>query len=251
MKLWHQISKDPNSEAAIQSRRNALISARTKSSICDRADYLCQLAKDQDVLDVGVVDHTIESTENPDWLHGKLCQVAKTCLGVDILEEEVNELRKKGFNLICIDITEKPLDQRFDLIICGDIIEHLNKPGSLLASASQMLKPSGKIVLTVPNPWYINIVLKNAFNGSPYIDNVDHVTWFDACTLCELGERHGLSLNHFVGVTVRKVSSFPAKLLFGLAPLLIHLGLRPELFSKTMIYEFILGNSYAETHTPN
>ncbi len=251
MQLWHQISKNPNSIAVMQARRNKLTTARANASVANRVDYLCEMARGQDVLDVGIVDHILDSLDNSDWLHGKLCKVAKTCLGVDILEEEVNQLKQKGFNVICTDITEKPLHQTFDLIICGDIIEHLESPGRLLASAAQMLRPSGKLIISVPNPWYINIILKNTFNGSPYVDNVDHVTWFDACSLCELGERHGLALHHFVGVTVQNQTKLPAKLFFSVAPLLTRLGLRPELFDKTIIYEFVLGDNYEKTCTPD
>ncbi|HEY9608519.1 class I SAM-dependent methyltransferase [Allocoleopsis sp.] len=247
MQRWYQISKDPNSQASMQARKNMLVAARTKTSILNRVDYFCEMARGKDILDVGVVDHTIELTDSPDWLHGKLCQAAKTCLGVDILEEEVNKLKRKGFNLICTDITEKPLNQTFDLIICGDIIEHLDQPGYLLASAAQMLRPFGKILLSVPNPWYINVLLKNTFNGSPYLDNVDHVSWFDPCTLCELGQRHGLALNNFVGVAVQEPSKLPTQLFFNLSPFFIRLGLRPELFCKTVIYEFVLGDEYEKT----
>jgi 2-polyprenyl-3-methyl-5-hydroxy-6-metoxy-1,4-benzoquinol methylase len=251
MPRWNQISRNPNSPATKQARRDMLVAARVQAPTCNRVDYLCEMARGKDVLDVGIVDHTLESLDNPDWLHGKLCIAAKTCLGVDILEKEVNQLNQKGFNVICTDITEKPLHQTFDLIICGDIIEHLDSPGRLLASAAQMLRPSGKLIVSVPNPWYINILLKNTFNGSPYVDNVDHVTWFDACTLCELGERHGLVLHHFVGVTVQNQTKLLAKLFFSFAPLLTCLGLRSELFDKTIIYEFVLVDNHEKTCTPD
>lgn len=239
MQRWFEISKNPNSKEVMQARSSMLVTARAKASISNRIDYLCDLASGKDVLDIGVVDHTIEDIHRPDWLHGNLCKYAKTCLGVDILAEEVEQLRHEGFNVICLDINKEILSKTFELIICGDVLEHVNAPGNLLANAVKMLRPFGKLVLSVPNPWYINVVIKNTINGTPYLDNVDHVSWFDPCTLCELGQRHGLALSYFAGVNAYSTSNPLSRLFFGVSPLLIGLGLRPELFCKTIIYEFV------------
>jgi hypothetical protein len=118
----------------------------------------------------------------------------------------------------------------------------LDAPSQLFASAAQMLTPTGKVVISVPNPWYINVLIKSFLNGSPYVDNADHVAWFDPCTLCEMGSRHNLELARFVGVEVGEDITAKAKLFFRLSPLLIKLGIRPEVFSKTLIYEFALAS---------
>lgn len=240
MQRWYEISRDPTAPQVGKARRSVLTSTRVEALISNRASYLCSLVKEKNILDIGVVEHTIEAVNNPDWLHQHLCQSAKECLGVDILKEEVNELRSLGFNIICTDVIKEPLEQKFDVIICGEVIEHLDNPGHLLESVAKMLIPRGRLVLTVPYPWYINVIIKNIFNGALYIDNADHVSWFDPCTLYEIGQRHGLVLDRFVGIAVQNTSSLRARVFFGLTPLLIRLGLRPELFAKTMIYEFVL-----------
>lgn len=203
----------------------------------DRLEYLCELTRGLEVLDVGVVEHRIDEAERDGWLHRPLCRAAKSCLGVDVLPEEVEKLRAQGFDVLCHDITRQPLERRFDLIVCGDVIEHLDSPGRLLAAAAEMLKPGGRVVLTCPNPWYLNAVLKNSLAGAPFVDNADHVAWFDPCTMREAGERCGLRLDRYAGVKVnaptRRASAF-----FKLSPLLMRLGLRRELFAKTMLYEF-------------
>jgi SAM-dependent methyltransferase len=251
MRRWLDISKDPNSKEAMQARSNMLVAARAKAPISNRINYLCSIASGKDILDIGVVDHTIQDAHRSDWLHGNLYRCAKTCLGIDILEEEVEQLRHEGFNVVCIDISKEFLEKTFDLIICGDVIEHLDTPGNLLANAVKMLRPSGKIVLSVPNPWYINVILQNVFNGTPYLDNADHVSWFDPCTICELGQRYGLALSYFVGVNQIISSKALTKLFFSLAPLLISLGLRPELFCKTIIYEFVLADESEKAFASN
>jgi len=246
MQRWYDISSNPNAPEVIQARRSALNSARVGALINSRVNYLCSLVKEKNVLDIGVVEHTIEAVNNPEWLHKHLCQSAKTCLGVDILEEEVHKLRSFGFNVICTDVVKEPLEQKFDVIICGEVIEHLDSPGHLLESAVKMLAPEGKLVLSVPHPWYINVTLKNLFNGVPYIDNADHVSWFDPCTLYEMSQRHGLVLARFGGIAVHHSSNLLTRVFFSLTPLFISLGLRPEVFAKTMIYEFVLADNKYE-----
>jgi 2-polyprenyl-3-methyl-5-hydroxy-6-metoxy-1,4-benzoquinol methylase len=248
MQRWHDISRDPNAPLVMQARREALQAARTGQLINNRIDYFCQLVKDKSILDIGVVEHTRTAVQSSTWLHRHLTQSAKSCLGVDILEAEVEYLQSLGFQVMCTDITRQPLPQTFDVITCGEILEHIESAGAFFESAAQMLKPDGRLVISVPNPWYINVILKSSFGTIPYVDNADHVAWFDPCTLYELGQRHGLKLDRFTGIgTEMKTSlSLKAKLFFHLMPLMMQFGLRPELFAKSIIYEFVLPPQTAE-----
>jgi SAM-dependent methyltransferase len=239
MPRWFEISKDPNSKEANQWRRNRLEAARSGKLLQSRIEYITSLAKSKDVLDIGVVEHTREALQSPAWLHRHLARVARSCLGVDILTEEVEFVKSLGFNVVCLDITSTTLPEKFDLVVCGDVIEHLDAPGPLLASAAKMLRPGGRLVISIPNPWYVNNLIKTFVNGSPLVDSVDHVSWQDACTLCELGERTGLILDRFSGVAVEANSTWRARLFFGLQPLWVLLGARPEAFAKTIVYEFV------------
>ena len=63
--------------------------------------YLCDLAAGKSVLDIGVVNHTLDATDSPEWLHGNLRRSASKCLGVDVLESEIAKLRERGFNVLC------------------------------------------------------------------------------------------------------------------------------------------------------
>lgn len=239
---WYEVSKDPNAPAVMQARREALQAVRTGQLIKSRTDYFCQLVKNKSVLDVGVVEHTQTATQSSNWLHGHLAQAASNCLGVDILETELEHLKSLGFNVVCADITQQPLSQKFDIIICGEILEHVEATGALFESAAQMLNLNGRLVISVPNPWYANVILKSSFGTFPYVDNADHVAWFDPCTLYELGQRHGLKLDRFTGVSteMKDSLSLKAKLFFYFMPLMMRFGLRPELFAKSIIYEFVL-----------
>ena len=72
----------------------------------------------------------------------------------------------------------------------------------------------------------------------PFTDSADHVAWYDSGTLCELASRNGLALKHYCGVRSDKSGSLKFALFFKIHSLLIMLVIRPEVFAKTMIYEF-------------
>jgi len=239
IRFWKDISSDPNSPQVLVYRTDLLTKARRKELISNRAAYICSLAQGKEVLDIGVVDHFGGSSDRTDWLHGKICLYAKTCLGVDILEDDVRALQYKGYNVIVWDITREPLSQTFDLIVIGDVIEHLGNPLDFFSNAAKMLSSGGRIVLTTPNPWYANVIIKNLFAGNPFTDSADHLVWFDAGTLCELAARSGLVLDRYAGV-MANWSSIRSALFLRSASILINLGIRSEVFAKTIIYEFIL-----------
>jgi hypothetical protein len=116
---WQDISSDPNAPEVMAMRRAVIAKARSGIQIRDRISYLCQLVVGKSVLDVGIVEHTQAASYGASWLHGHLHQHAKRCLGVDILEPEVEHLKKRGYEVICADITQSPLPMTFDVIIGG------------------------------------------------------------------------------------------------------------------------------------
>jgi 2-polyprenyl-3-methyl-5-hydroxy-6-metoxy-1,4-benzoquinol methylase len=54
-------------------------------------------------------------------------------------------------------------DRKFELIIAGDIIEHLNCVGNMLSSARKVLAPGGDLIITTPNALAVKRVLGAVF----------------------------------------------------------------------------------------
>src|SRR5262249_45608527 len=238
MQKWQDTSLEPNDPRLLELRRAEIRAARQINLVSDRVAYLSQLARGKNVLDVGVVEHFLEAYESPEWLHRHLAESAASCLGVDLLEMETRKLAEAGFNVIVADLTKEPLNQQFDLIVAGEVLEHVDAPGKFMRNCAAMLRPGGRLAITVPNPWYANAVLKSALRSHTFVDSADHVCWYDASTLVELGQRNGLRLLKFVGIAIRKPKTMGAKLFFSLSPLMVTCGLSPFLFAKSIIYEF-------------
>ena len=56
------------------------------------------------------------------------------------------ELRGK-VEAICVDITEKPVDRRFDLVISAMAMHHVPDTAALIQSFAEHLKPGGRLAL--------------------------------------------------------------------------------------------------------
>ena len=88
MKHWTEVNWQPNAPVVKDLRRRQLAAAR-RPPCGDRIDYILDLARGKRVLDVGVVDHVASAFRSPDWLHGKIVDVAGSCVGVDVLRTGV------------------------------------------------------------------------------------------------------------------------------------------------------------------
>lgn len=75
--------------------------------------------------------------------------------------------------IIIGDIEELDLDaffvpQSFDVILCGDVLEHLKKPAVLLKKIKKYLKPEGYLVVSLPNFCHGNIFLNLLYGDFRY-----------------------------------------------------------------------------------
>jgi 2-polyprenyl-3-methyl-5-hydroxy-6-metoxy-1,4-benzoquinol methylase len=157
-------------------------------------DFLCSLVKDKDVLDVGCVAHTVTEEESEFWVHRHLVRSAKSVLGIDILREDIEELQRRGYNIVCADAMSDSLDRKFDVIVLGEIIEHVVDPGGLLINMRRHLKEDGILVLTTPNPFDVWNFLISIFSPERTLWNPDHVAWFCPFTLRCMLRKTGLDM---------------------------------------------------------
>jgi len=157
---------------------------------------LQEIDSNDTVLDIGCVHHSAEVANTAKWLHKYLYGKAKYVLGMDILECEVEKLRNSGYNVIVADAENFKLDQKFDVIIAGELIEHLSNPGKFLERCKDHLKDKGKLILTTPNAWCILNLISVIFKGFPPL-NVEHTCWYDKKTVAQLLDRYGFKIDKF------------------------------------------------------
>jgi 2-polyprenyl-3-methyl-5-hydroxy-6-metoxy-1,4-benzoquinol methylase len=157
---------------------------------------------------------------------------------VDIVEEGIHELQKQGFNVAYCDITSNPenfITEQFDVIICGEVIEHLGNPGSLFEAARRFLVPGGRLVVTTPNPFFLGFILRHLFNVPE--DSVDHVTLLFPSGVAELADRAGLELAEYRGVYPTPIS-VQRKMILSMK-WLVRAAMNHEAVCDTFIYECV------------
>lgn len=207
--------------------------------IANRNEYLADLARDKRVLDVGVVAHVADARLGASWLHRKIVKAAKTCLGVGILDEGIAQLKADGFNVRQADITRDVIEGEYDVMVCGEIIEHLGNLAALFQAAQRVLAPGGRLVITSVNPYCLGRV--RSYVIGRHQDSVDHTCLVGPSNVAELADREGLQLVSYRGVTVGsdQARTLAGKVTFWARPLLLCVGVTPEAFCETMVYECV------------
>ncbi len=102
--------------------------------------------RNKNILDIGCYDGT---------LLGQIKNKKNNFYGVEASDYGVRECKKKGIktkSFFCDDKTRLPFeDNFFDLVVCGEIIEHVYDTDFFLDNISKVLKMNGKLILSTPN----------------------------------------------------------------------------------------------------
>jgi SAM-dependent methyltransferase len=105
---------------------------------------------------------------------------------------------------------------RFDLVLFLDILEHLRAPEALLRDARPLLKPNGRVLVSVPNVANLTVRLMLLFGRFNYTErgilDRTHLRFFTRKTAKRLAEDAGYV------VVGEKLSVIPVELVLGLAP---------------------------------
>lgn len=156
----------------------------------DRNTYLQECVRGKTVLHVGCSDWPIteQRLAEKTLLHLQLQRSAKDIWGIDLSEAGIAALRGQGINNVQVMDAEKlDLANSYDVILAGDVMEHMNNPGSFLQRATALLNEGGEIIIGVPSALTINNV-KAWFGGREQV-HLDHAFYFSPKTLSALLER--------------------------------------------------------------
>jgi 2-polyprenyl-3-methyl-5-hydroxy-6-metoxy-1,4-benzoquinol methylase len=153
------------------------------------AKLLAAVGSDLRVLDVGC---------SSGYLAAPLSQRGNTIVGVELDPAAAHEAERWCERVIVGDVetTELPLEAAsFDVVLCGDVIEHLRDPGAVLARLRPLLRPGGRLVASTPNVanWALRLSLlagRWRYTERGLLDRT-HVHLFTRATLVETVERAG------------------------------------------------------------
>lgn len=166
-------------------------------------NFLPNLGGDEIFLDIGCGHGGVSS---------ELIKKGFKVVGIEINQDAIKSLQQKGFTVFQKDIS-KPLeiDEKFDIVMILDVLEHLFDPYSLLKEAKKITKRGGIIIVTIP--LYFDIVdrFKILFTGNIIsMDNLcygeenykkfrsynyDHIRFFRPKDIMEMGESLGMKID--------------------------------------------------------
>lgn len=155
--------------------------------------FFVKYSKDKDVLDIGCVAHDPESYKSKYWVHNALKQVSRSLMGIDLYENGVAYLQELGFNVVTADAQCFELGRKFDVIVAGDLIEHIEDFHGFLESCKKHMHKDSRLLISTPNPWYWRFIIKAALSAE-ISNNPEHTCWLCVRTLRQLVNRHGMDI---------------------------------------------------------
>ena len=179
---------------------------KEKFELTERVDFLKEACMNKKVLHLGCTDYpyTQNSIANNMLLHFEIEKVAKELYGFDFDQAGIDILKEAGVqNIYRADLenlTEVPLEETFDVILAGEMIEHLSNPGLFLRGIKRFMNRETILLITTINAYcgMRNVIYAlRGKGGKNEPVHQDHVAYYSYSTLKLIIEREGLALEKF------------------------------------------------------
>lgn len=175
-------------------------------ALVQRLDVIRQVCAGKSVLHLGCTNYpyTEDSIRNGMLLHDDLADVASDLWGLDFDAAGIKLLADRGVRQLVRgdleDLESAALDRTFDVIVAGEMIEHLNNVGRFLSGVRRFMHSGSTLLITTVNAycgmrffWY---GLRGKRGRNEFV-HPDHVAYYSYNTLKVLIERHDFALENF------------------------------------------------------
>ncbi len=181
----------PNSDASLHLYRRA-VGADSDDSLSVIAQLI---GPGETLLDLGMGTGGLGQ-----YLHQRHSIVAD---GVTLNQAEADIARAWYRHAVVADLDHDRLqalfgEQRYDCIVCADVLEHLKAPQDLLAQCKAMLSTGGRLITSVPNAGYCGLVAELMqgdfrYRSEGLLDN-SHLRFFTRKSLQRFFVEHGWAM---------------------------------------------------------
>lgn len=133
--------------------------------------------------------------------------IASEVVGVEIDKEASTEAKKNISSVICGDLNDLRtigpendiMPGTFDVILCGDVLEHLVNPWATITHCASLLNDDGRMVISIPNIKHWSVLLPLIVKDRwDYMDtgilDRTHLRFFTKKTFSELADGGGLNV---------------------------------------------------------
>ena len=160
---------------------------------CEKALALAQLSPGQRVLDIACKDAVLLSTMLRAGYETRY-------VGLDISERVIRKNRDLALpgEFVCDDVLAGTsfAAQSFERVFALEILEHVPEPKRLLSEARRLLTDDGRLVVSVPSPYYYMEIV-NELRRRPDTDG--HLFSFNNATIRALLAHCGFEVEASVG----------------------------------------------------
>jgi 2-polyprenyl-3-methyl-5-hydroxy-6-metoxy-1,4-benzoquinol methylase len=177
---------------------------RAPIPLVQRVDHLLERSAGKRVLHLGCTNapYTAQSLADGSLLHLRLRDVASELHGTDIDRAGLDALTARGVtHLHAGDIGEIApaliAAGPFDIVIAGEIVEHLTDPGAFLRSVRQVMHPETRLLVSTVNAYCGFRLAQYATRGrGGHAEPVhpDHVAYYSQATLARMLGIEGFSV---------------------------------------------------------
>jgi 2-polyprenyl-3-methyl-5-hydroxy-6-metoxy-1,4-benzoquinol methylase len=191
--------------------------------------------KNKKVLDVACASGYLAT-----FLKQKGCSID----GVDIDSEYIDEAKKHCDNVAILDISKEKIEGKYDVVILGDILEHLSNPDDILSGLKNNLNNDGYIIISIPNIVNIYPRLKIFFGNFDYeekgIFDRTHLRFFTKKSFVELIKKAGYKIEKMEYTPIPLYVKFPKAPLFLISPFYFLLYALAVFWPSLFAYQFVV-----------
>lgn len=175
--------------------------------LVQRVEFIKELCAGKKVLHLGCANYpyTKDSIDKEMLLHFDLEKTARELYGFDFDQPGIDILAAHGTrNLYRADLEkleEVPLNETFDVIVAGEMIEHLNNVGLFLDGIKRFMNADTRLLLTTINAYCGMRFAWYGLRGKGGIQepvHPDHVAYYSYSTLSVLLKRYSLNIDDFL-----------------------------------------------------
>ena len=139
-----------------------------------------------------------------------LQQGGKEVIGVDRLEKALERAAARGIKTRLVDLDDAALnfpDGHFDCVLAGEVLDYLFDPDAMVEDLRRLIKPGGKLIVTVPNLAGLGNRMLLLFGCPPYSLEVrpsqgGYWRYFTFDTIYELLRDHGFRIERIESTCV-------------------------------------------------
>ena len=120
-------------------------------------------------------------------------------VGVDLGVPGLQEARRHGVEPVRADARRLPFgDEVFDVVVAGEVLEHVSDPAGVVAEACRVLRPGGTLVMdTIADTWwgrFSSVTVAERIPAGPPPRLHDPALFIDRQALVAHAASHGVSL---------------------------------------------------------